>query len=169
MSAWRVGAESAGTAPLARGRRAERGLPSGALEGEPTGGSTGLQSFVDRVTKWIPGEVITLYVAGITLIAASQDVPEPEVWWLIVAAVLAGVITVTGAFAASGGVPTKTWVAAGLAVVAFLIWSMTVPASGWQKIDFVRDNPGKVALIAGIAGLIFSQIAEGIEKASGNN
>jgi hypothetical protein len=129
------------------------------------GATAKVQSIIDRLTKWIPGEVITLYVAAVTAITTSKDAPEPSVGLLVLFTVAAGVVTILGAFSVSGTVPPTTFVSAILAVVAFLIWSVTVPFSGWQKIDYVRENPEWVTVIAGLAGLVFYLLAEGIEKA----
>lgn len=58
------------------------------------------------------------------------------------------------------------WGRAILAVVAFLIWSLTVPASGWHQLEAVAKNPGWVALIATLVGLFFGVLAERIAPTS---
>ena len=164
MSAFRVGTESVGGPPAtAPPRTLEAATDTTAPESK-----TGLGGFADRVTKWIPGEVITLYVAAITAIAGSSGL-DPSIPLLIAFAVVAALFTFGGAFANSGEVPSGTVLSALLATIAFLIWSLTVPASGWQELDVVKDNPTEVAIAAAIFGILFSQIAEGIEKARAKN
>jgi hypothetical protein len=47
-----------------------------------------------------------------------------------------------------------------MAVVAFAIWSLAIPDSGWYDWNSVASNPGWVALIAGVGGLVFGAIAD---------
>jgi hypothetical protein len=47
-------------------------------------------------------------------------------------------------------------------VVAFLIWSLTVPANGWFELEAVAEATGWVALIATLAGRFFGILAERI-------
>ena len=60
---------------------------------------------------------------------------------------------------------SKTLVPAGLACGAFAIWTLSVPFSGWQQIDFVNENQAAVAVIAAVVGLFFGFLADGITKA----
>ncbi|HYZ13484.1 MAG TPA: hypothetical protein VFA08_07760 [Actinomycetota bacterium] len=70
------------------------------------------------------------------------------------------------AWVARKQVTGAVWGRALLAVVAFLIWSLTVPESGWHEFEAVAKNPGWVALIATLAGLFFGVLAERITPTS---
>jgi hypothetical protein len=45
-----------------------------------------------------------------------------------------------------------------------LIWSMTVPFSGWRHWTLVADNQEGVAICAAIAGILFGLFAEGATR-----
>jgi hypothetical protein len=123
-----------------------------------------LGDIVDTVAKWIPGDVLALYVAGVTLIGS------PNWFWLVVGILLAPAVVVLAAFANSGGFPpdVRTVVRAGLGFVAMLVWSLTVPVSGWHSWGLVRDNAAAVALAAAAVGLIFGLVAEGVSRWADN-
>jgi hypothetical protein len=47
-------------------------------------------------------------------------------------------------------------------MVAFTIWSASVPSSGWQSVASLAANQGALAIGAAIAGILFGYFAEGI-------
>jgi hypothetical protein len=128
------------------------------VAGEATGGPLG--DVADTVAKWIPGEVLALYVAGVTMIG------KPSWFWLVVGVMLAPATVLLAAFANSGRFPpgSRTGVRAGLGFLTMVLWSLTVPASGWQSWPLVRDNRAAVALAAGVVGLLFGLVAEGVSR-----
>jgi hypothetical protein len=126
--------------------------------GTGTGGPLG--DIPGTVAKWVPGEVLALYVAGVTMIGKAS-------WfWLVVGVMLAPATVLLAAFATSGRFPpgSRTGVRAGLGFLAMVLWSLTVPASGWQSWTVVRDNREAVALAAGVVGLLFGLVAEGVSR-----
>jgi hypothetical protein len=145
MSAWRIGA---GTEDVADARE--------------TGGT--LKHYIDKITVWIPGDVLVIYVAGVTALLTQSN--EPNVVWLVVMAVITLVYVPVAAWIARKQITGAVWGRALLAVVAFLIWSFTVPESGWHELEAVAKNPGWVALIATLAGLFFGLLAERIAPTS---
>ena len=145
MSAWRIGA---GSDDLADAREA---------------GNT-LKRFIDKITLWIPGDVVVIYVAGVTALLTQSN--KPNVVWLVVMAVVTLVYVPFAAWVARKEITGAVWARALLAVVAFLIWSLTVPESGWHELEAVAKNPGWVALIATLAGLFFGVLAERIAPTS---
>ena len=113
---------------------------------EPLGG------YVDSLAKWIPGEVIAFYAAGIaamrgtlepldgeTEVLASQATPYAG-WLLLGSIVLAAVLTIVGAI---GGGPNNqprpatrndiglVAILVALWVAAFTVWSLAIPESWW--------------------------------------
>lgn len=148
MSVWRVGRDAATDATKTRG-------------GPPTrGGEPKLETFIDRVVKWIPGDVLALYAAGVTAIGA------PSMWWLVVGVILSPIIVLLTPFATTGHfAPWKAGlVLALLAFVATAIWSLSIPNSGWQEMQVIRDHAAQVALGAAVLGLLFGLVADGVEK-----
>jgi len=115
---------------------------------------------IDRLTKWIPGDVLALYVTAVTVFGAKSGA-EPSPALLVAFIILAGVVVVGGAFAASGEVPRSVVLPAVLAAVAFTIWTLSVPFSGWQRWTFVNDNQAAAALVAAVLGLLFGFVADG--------
>jgi hypothetical protein len=129
---------------------------------QPPAGTT-LQNAIDRLTKWIPGDVLALYVAGVTALAAAKGA-RPSVALLLCFAVVALLWVPASAFASSGSVPKRTWIPAGLAAVAFCLWTLSVPFSGWQRWSFVGDNQAAVAIVAALLGIFFGFFADGVTK-----
>lgn len=118
-----------------------------------------LKSYVDKVVTWIPGDVLGLYVGGVS----ALGVAKPQVWLLIAAILLAPAVVVLGARTLPvnqrpGQIPRK----AVLAAVATCIWTLSVPGSGWQAINAVASNAPTVAVIAAIAGLLFGLLAQAL-------
>lgn len=149
MSAWQIGSRP----PAPRSQRHR-------LRGEPTGSREETQEFIDRLTKWVPGDALAVYVTGVTALSAQAH-SKPSVVFLVVATVLAPVLVLGGAWSNGRPIGPPTWVSAGLAALAFLIWSLTVPFSGWQRWTLIADNQAGVAICAGIAGILFGLFAEG--------
>lgn len=149
MSAWQLGRE--GATPRFAAFDAETDTP--------------LQTFVGRVLTWIPLDVVAIYAAAIT---ALTDEPNDSVSkWLIVGGVSLALVAVPlGAFATktSEWFTKKVKVRMALAPIAFLIWSPTVPDSGWNNVKFVVDNPAWTVVICAVAGYLFSLIAQGLDK-----
>jgi hypothetical protein len=154
MSTWRVGEES-GTAAVSAG-----GV---AFDPEAAAVDRTVRDSIDRLTKWIPGDALALYVAAVTAFAASEGArPSPVL--LIVFVVLSAGFVLGAAFASTGEIPRATMLPAVLAAAAFTIWTLSVPFSGWHRWDFVSDNQAAVAIIAAIAGVVFGFFAEGLTK-----
>jgi hypothetical protein len=118
---------------------------------------------IDRLTKWIPGDALALYVTAVTAFAAS-DGARPSPLLLLVFVVLSAAFVIGAAFASTGEVPRTVLLPAVLAAVAFAIWTLSVPFSGWQRWDFVHDHQATVAIIAAVAGILFGFVADGFTK-----
>lgn len=142
-----------GTGPTSAGSRAARATG---------GGSPG--DLVDASSKWVPGEALALYVVGVTLIGTPNWV------WLVVGVLLAPALVLLGAFTSAGSVRLDARVGARviLALVAMLIWSLTVPVSGWHEWGLFRDGAVVVALAAVVVGLPFGLVAESVIRWADN-
>jgi hypothetical protein len=145
MSAWRIGAGADDT--------------SGSREA-----GNALKRYIDKITVWIPGDVLIIYVAGVTALLTQSQ--EPNVVWLVVMALVTLVYVPIAAWVARKQMTGAVWGRALLALLAFLIWSLTVPESGWHELETVAKNPGWVALIATLAGLFFGLLAERLAPTS---
>jgi len=152
MSAWQIG--STLPAPRQQGRR---------VRGEQTSPQEGTQQFIGRLTKWIPGDALAIYVTGVSALAAQVH-SKPSFVFLIVGTLLAPALVLGGAWSTGNPIKSPTWVSAGLAALAFLIWSLTVPFSGWQRWSLIADNRAGVAICAAITGLLFGLFAEGATR-----
>jgi hypothetical protein len=138
MSAWRIGSDR---------------------KDIPTFMGTDLQTYLDRVTKWIPGDVLAIYAAGVTVLA-NREGAQPNIHWLAVMALATPAIVLLGGWA-TGALRREHAVRAALAIIAFGIWSVTVPFSGWQQWDVIARDSGFVAVLAGLSGIIFGLFADG--------
>ena len=139
MSAWRMGRE--GRSPY--------------LEG----GDRGFKTYIDKLTKWIPGDVLALYVAGITALKGSSPTSEPSAALLVAFAVLTPVVILLGGWRSDPPI-TNLPARAGLGTGAFLAWSLTLPFSGWQQLNFIAANAAGVAIVAAVVGLLYGLVAD---------
>ena len=147
MTAWRLGED------------ARRQQDVRALDGDD--GSA--LSFVGRVIEWIPADVVVLFAAAITAFQAEPTDGSAKV--LIVGGVILAVVAVIGgAFAQGGPITKRVGLRAALAPIAFLIWSPSVPGSGWQDIDWIAEHPELTVLACAVAAFVFALIAQGAEK-----
>jgi hypothetical protein len=127
-------------------------------------------SFVGKLIEWIPADVVALYAALITAIEADPGMAEAK--YLIGAGVLLALVAVPlGAWSGRKELtdPKKWWTKlvkkrAALAPIAFLIWSPTVPNSGWQDITWINDNPAITTAICAIVAFLFALVATGIAE-----
>ena len=126
-----------------------------------------LLTYAGRVLQWIPADVVVLFTA-----AAMALVDEPKDAagkWLIIAGVIASALFVIGG-AWTQRTPGQPWytnkakLRTALAPVAFLIWSPTVPDSGWSDLKMVADNPAWTVIICAIAGTLFALFVGGLER-----
>lgn len=153
MSTYRIGVEAA-----ARPTGTQESLSrQGTKDSEGT-----FQAVFDKLTKWIPGDTLAIYVPGVTLLSATH--PRPSAVFLVVMIVATPLFTIGSAFSTGNPLTRTVWVAAILATGAFTIWSFSVPISGWQRIGIIADNKGAVAIGAAIIGILFGYFAEGIIK-----
>lgn len=128
-----------------------------------------LETIIARVLTWIPLDAVAIFTGAITALVDDPD--EAPAFWLIPASAgLAALFVMLGVLKAwKQGSRPKLWrtvwrVVA--AVIAFLIWSVTVPDAGWQDIKFVKDNDALVVVVAAVAGAVFAQIADIIDPAA---
>jgi hypothetical protein len=118
------------------------------------------KAFVDRVVQWIPADVVAIYTVGITTLRTQSPDPNPSPLWLGLAAILAFGIVLLSAQRTRKEVVRRDYLLAFMAVIAFAIWSLAIPDSGWYDWHLVADNPGWVALIAALGGLVFGALAD---------
>lgn len=116
--------------------------------------------FVGRVVRWVPGDVIVLFAACITWVG----VDKPSVPLLVLFGALTPLIVLGGAWSRSRHrVGKSDYVKAVLGLVAFVIWSLTVPGSGWRAWPVIAENVGWVAVISAVGGVLFGLIGSGVE------
>ena len=145
MSALRIGREAAG--------------PDYRLfaSGEPE-----WKKFVDRITKYIPGDAIAGYTAIITLFSSTKGVPDPQLRWAVIfllgvtpGLVVLGYLLAPNHKSLSAIVPDLV-----LGILAFAMWSVTVPGNGWLDWSVVGDNPKQVAGIGIVVGIFMPLVAK---------
>jgi hypothetical protein len=115
-----------------------------------------LAKFADRVTKWIPGDALALYLPGVSFFE------DPNPWWLVTMTVVSGLLVLSAAFATGEKIRKEVYAAAGLGSMAFAIWSLSVPSSGWQAIPVLHEKKFMISLVGALAGALFALVAEGI-------
>jgi hypothetical protein len=127
-----------------------------------TAPSSTIDSFIGRVIRWIPTDIIALYTAGISLLA--QPPAESGAKYLLIGfIILAPLAVLLGAWTAGTG--GTSWFTAKIkyrtlfAPIAFVIWSPSVPSSGWQEWHLVNDHPRLTVIVCGVAAYVFAQVA----------
>jgi hypothetical protein len=85
----------------------------------PTGGSDELKSYLDRLVKLIPAEVLSLYLTGYGLIPKDRLVPSSV--WALVCLVFVAVVKAYGTSDRVHAVPADR-VHVAISMVAFVIW-----------------------------------------------
>ncbi|HTO53196.1 MAG TPA: hypothetical protein VMR50_07400 [Myxococcota bacterium] len=81
----------------------------------------GLADYAERLSKLVPAEVISLYLAGVGVIGAPQSSPQLSVAWVGVCLVGVVAVRVWGT-RESGPGSRPQWPAVAIAAVSFLIW-----------------------------------------------
>ncbi|HNI35543.1 MAG TPA: hypothetical protein PLV93_09090 [Microthrixaceae bacterium] len=119
------------------------------------------KKFVDRLTKYIPGDAIVGYTAIITLFSSADGVPDPQLSWALVflLGVTPGLVIIGFLLAPNHGglgaiVPDVI-----LGMIAFAVWSVTVPGNGWLDWTVVANNPKQVAGIGIVVGIFMPLVA----------
>jgi hypothetical protein len=162
MSVWQIASEGIETASRAGGTSFGTGTDENQGRYGPAGKDEDqLKAFVDRITKWIPGDVLAIYIAGVTVLSAGAG-GGPNAPFLMVMAVVALLVVLLAPYSSGAPITRRVALRAVLAVIAFLIWSLSVPLSGWQSLQLIAQNPGLVAVASAIAGLLFGLFAEGV-------
>jgi hypothetical protein len=170
MSLYRVGVETVErTSAIASGggdARLATTRTSTLLTGIGATGSTRADenetqaSAMSTLTKWIPSEVLALYMFGIGAVSVSG------VALLVVGAIGAMVLPYLSGWAKDRLEARRKRhlliIKGTLGIVAFVIWSLLVPAGLWQEFSWVDENSGLVALIALSLAMAFPLVAEGI-------
>ncbi len=179
MSMFRVGAE-ASSGPGGR-IKSPRTPPSSVGRGRgiaPTDAGTQDQpeeergpadvfgSAIDLLTKWIPTETIAFYAPGIVVLAEGGE--PPSVIWLILMALISPLFVLVGTFSTGSQIDMrKTAVSAALGLGAFLLWSLTIPGSGWYRWDTLADNQAVVPIAGALLATLYSGVAEGVQRRTG--
>lgn len=141
MSAWTIGAERVPAAKL--------GDKSAATE------------IIGKLARWIPGDILVLFAGAVNWV--STEPSHPSVPLLVVFWAATPCVVILSAWA-KHDLKKIDSVKAFLATIAFGIWSLSIPRSGWQNWDLVSKNPGWVTGISALGGLMFGLLASGIER-----
>jgi hypothetical protein len=125
------------------------------------GGGSGLGAFVGKVIEWIPADVVALYAVVVTSLqgTATEKSKNPSLVWLIIFILITPLVSWLAVLVAKRPFTWRDFAAGGLALVAFAIWSTSVPQSGWGRLRWIRDNPAQLAIAAAVVGLVFSMVA----------
>jgi hypothetical protein len=119
-----------------------------------------LDEFIDVVVKWIPGEIVAFYAAGITMLSDGSDKvasPNRGLWLGALAATVALALLSSKK---AGKSHRQAAILAALAAAAFLIWSAAMPFSGWQSIAWFSTRTRGLAVGAALVGIVFAKVAE---------
>jgi hypothetical protein len=126
------------------------------------------KDFTNRVSRWIPGDVLALFSAALVLFAQTETgeavSSATSVTLLIVFLLLTPAVVILGVWADGRAFRKGDFISAALSVVAFAIWSLAIPDTGWERLSWVEDNRELVVVLAAAAGILFGLVATGAEK-----
>jgi len=115
------------------------------VERQAVGGGVSIDSYFDRIIKYIPADVVCAWVAVTGLIAGSNEVPKTTLLWVMF--VVLAVITMAWTLkqtAAPGRPPAVTQVA--LATGSFVVWVFAL-GGPFATLGFYRPLYGSLLLI----------------------
>ena len=131
-----------------------------------SGDDNRLLTYVGKLIGWIPADAIGFYAASVTVLV--DDPKDDPSWWLVaLGGGVAAFLTLAGRKSKHGWRSMLSWkmlVHIVIVLVAFGIWSATVPDSGWQEIDWVDKHAGWTVVISAALGLVVATIAEWLRK-----
>lgn len=129
---------------------------------------TGIKDFANRVTRWIPGDVLALFAAALVVFTeagSGQTIPPgTSVILLVVFLLLTPAVVILGVWADGRPYRKGDFISAGLSILAFAIWSLAIPGTGWERLSLVQDNRQLVVVLAAAAGVVFGLFAAGLDK-----
>lgn len=122
--------------------------------------------FLGRWVKWIPAEVIAIYGATISQMQPEAATPPaaPVVsmpLWFIALAFTPVIVAVAGFLTKANKVPLRV----AFSIVAFVVWSSTVPHSAWEQFGLFTDNKLIAYALLGLISLVFPPL---FDKAVGD-
>lgn len=172
MGAWNLGREAAiAAAPASELRNATDMKVAYAYNAQAEAGeqsdsdaSKDTLKMIGKLLDWIPAEVVVLYGVALSLLAQTGN--RTALILTIIGLPISALFVFGSAWATA---KSKWWSKQTkgrmfLAPVAFVIWSLTVPGSGWDEIGWIKDNPEWTAAIALGLAAVFSIIALGLDN-----
>ena len=96
------------------------------------------QSYLDRLIKMIPAEVIGLYLVGKGIIPADQTIPL--LIWILICLIAVVAVRIYGTNDPNA-VHHIDWPHVAISAVAFLIWVYTIGGIGGLFVDFSQKYP----------------------------
>ncbi|HEY4266880.1 MAG TPA: hypothetical protein VGM94_01690 [Galbitalea sp.] len=132
------------------------GTGSGSVALADNAPSNPVLEFFGRWVKWIPAEVIAIYGATISQMqpaagAASQTPVVSTPLWVIALVFTPVIVAVAGWLTKSTKVPLRV----AFSIVAFVVWSSTVPHSAWDQFDLFTKNKELSYALLGLLSLVF--------------
>lgn len=117
--------------------------------------------YLDRVVQWIPADVLAVF--GFAVTALHHPGSQPSVALLIIFTCLTPVVVLLG-FSLGRPLTQRDIAETALSIPAFVIWSSAIPESGWWRWHLIANHPVTTAIVAAVAALLFSLVAQGVER-----
>lgn len=184
MSAFNIGASTflARTTPTIERRETARPSSAPPKEAEGTTVATSSAPTLEPVSKeqglaailkWVPGEVLGVYVAVVAVLLARGGANriEQTAWsWLVIFCLIAALVAWAGGYLAfrkvvdTGKMPkakrVELAVRAGLASLGLLLWSLAVPGSATNQSGWAAGNADILPLLVPLLAIVFGLLAE---------
>jgi hypothetical membrane protein len=98
--------------------------PATSFASGPPSPSTGMQEYMERLVKLIPGEVVGLYLVGVGVIPLNAN-PRYYAYWAAICLLLVIVVRAYGTSDRVNNVPVE-WITVFVSTVSFVLWLYTM-------------------------------------------
>jgi hypothetical protein len=100
------------------------------------GAQTGKDSYLEKIAKYVPAEVVTLTTLAVAAFRPAGD----TIWWIVALGALANALYLFGTAVAATRTPMPRWYFYPLAVAAYLVWAAAIIPEFGQKVGIGGDN-----------------------------
>lgn len=122
-----------------------RAITAADAQADPTAQQS---SYLAKVVRYIPGEIVAAYLVAYNALAAASKVPLETILWIVVA-VLTVVTPFWIMYATADPMKPKPYFQAVAATISFIIWIFALPASPFAMQSWYQPVYGFLMLILG--------------------
>ena len=140
-------------------RRIETGAPPTATrqKGADQTADGGKDDYLGRLVKYIPAEIVGLYVAAAGFVPKMDNLPDPRIWWVFLACAVATPIYLLFATRDKDQGKGPLWLQVVLATIAFPVWVFAL-GGPFTLLAWYAANQWVASLVLVFVTFIFGMI-----------